>query len=105
MSMKIHIVEERWSVDRKTGIRSTEQTDEMFFEPSVGAVIEMPIGRRKFIVDAVDVDGITVTAHYENNPSADKTMVISRGENVVYRPMSRDGGYKYTFAIEEISEE
>ena len=61
----------------------------------------MPIGRRKFHVDDVSEDRITVTVVYENNPAANKTYEIIKGDSVLYKPMSRDGGYKYTLSNEE----
>ena len=99
--MKIHIVEECWGINHRTGIRCNTQTDEKVFDPIVGIDMIMPIGRRKFIVDAVDDIGVTVTVHYENNPSANKTWTIAKGESVNYRPMSVDGGYKYTITYKD----
>ena len=99
--MNIRIVEECWGINHRTGKRSNIKTDEKVFEPVIGAVMDMPIGRRKFIVDAVDDIGVTVTVHYDNNPSANKTWRIVNGESVNYRPMSVDGGYKYTITYED----
>ncbi len=99
--MNIRIVEERWGVNHRTGSRSSSQTDEKVFEPVVGATLNMPIGRRKFIVDAADDIAVTITVHYENNPSADKSWTINKGESIYYRPMSVDGGYKYTISYED----
>ena len=99
--MRIRIVEECWGINHRTGKRSSTQTDEKVFELIVGTVMNMPIGRRRFIVDAVDDIGVTITVNYENNPSANKTWVIAKGESVNYRPMSVDGGYKYTITYED----
>ena len=99
--MRVRIVEEFWGINRRTGERSTRQTDEKTFMPVVGSIMEMPTGRRKFSVDVVDEDSVTVTVFYENNPTANKTMLITKGDSVVYRPVSRDGGYKYTIFYED----
>lgn len=98
--MILRITEICWGINRRTGERSSKQTDEKILTPVVGEIIEMPTGRRKFTVDAVDENGITVTVYYENNPSANKTFVIEKGESALYNPMSRDGGYKYTLSYE-----
>ena len=99
--MKLRIIEECWGINRRTGERSNKQTDEKLVDVVVGTVIEMPTGRRKFSVDAVSTDSITVTVVYENNPAANKTYEIVKGESVLYKPMSRDGGYKYTLSYED----
>lgn len=99
--MKLRIIEECWGIDRRTGERSSRQTDEKSVDAAVGIVIELPTGRRTFRIDAVDDNGMSVTVVYENNPAANKTLEITKGESVVYRPMSRDGGYKYTLSYEE----
>lgn len=99
--MKLRIIEECWGINRRTGERSTNQTDEKLVNAVAETVIEMPIGRRKFHVDDVSEDRITVTVVYENNPAANKTYEIIKGDSVLYKPMSRDGGYKYTLSNEE----
>lgn len=99
--MTIRIIEECWGVNHRTGKLSNTQSDEKIFAPIVGTVMDMPIGRRRFIVDATDDFGVTVTVHYENNPSANKTWTLVKGESVNYRPMSFDGGYRYTITYED----
>ena len=99
--MKLRIIEECWGINRRTGERSTNQTDDKLVNAVAETVIEMPIGRRKFHVDDVSEDCITVTVVYENNPAANKTYEIIKGDSVLYKPMSRDGGYKYTISNEE----
>ncbi len=99
--MKLRIIEECWGIKRRTGERSNKQTDEKLVNAVVGTVIEMPTGRRKFSMDAVSTDSIIVTVVYENNPAANKTYEIVKGESVLYKPMSRDGGYKYTLFYED----
>ena len=99
--MKLRIIEECWGINRRTGERSTNQTDEKLVNAALETVIEMPIGRRKFHIDAVSEDSITVSVVYDNNPAANKTYVIIKGESVLYKPMSRDGGYKYTLSYED----
>ena len=99
--MKLRIIEECWGINRRTGERSTNQTAEKLVNAVAETVIEMPIGRRKFHVDDVSEDRITVTVVYENNPAANKTYEIIKGDSVLYKPMSRDGGYKYTLSNEE----
>ena len=97
--MKLRITEECFGINRATGERSTKQTDEKLVDAVAGTVIEMPVGRRTFNIDAVSEESITVTVVYENNPAANKTYEIVKG--VMYRPMSRDGGYKYTLSAED----
>lgn len=99
--MKLRIVEECWGINRRTGERSTSQTDEKLINAVTETVIEMPTGRRKFHIDAVSKDSIIVSVVYENNPMANKTYEIIKGESVLYKPMSRDGGYKYTLSYED----
>ena len=99
--MKLRIIEECWGINRRTGERSTNRTDEKLVNAAPETVIEMPIGRRKFHIDAVSEDSITVSVVYDNNPSANKTYEIIKGESVLYKPMSRDGGYKYTLSYED----
>ncbi len=99
--MKLRIVEECWGINRRTGERSTNQTDEKLVNAALETVIEMPTGRRKFHIDAVSEDSITVSVVYENNPAANKTYEVAKGESVLYKPMSRDGGYKYTLSCED----
>ncbi len=98
--MKLRIIEECWGINRRTGERSTKQTDEKLVN-AVGTIIEMTTGRRKFHIDAVSEDSITVTVVYANNPTANVTFTIAKGESVSYQPMSRDGGYKYTLSCED----
>jgi len=98
----IRIIEERWSINRINGERSTVRTDEKIFYPISGSVMEMPIGRRTFTVDDVNKNSVTVSVHYENNPFSNKTWTIPKGESIIYRPMSRDGGYKYTIICEDV---
>ena len=99
--MKLRMIEECWGINRRTGERSTNKTDEKLVNAALETVIEMPIGRRKFHIDAVSENSITVTVVYENNPAANKTYEIIKGESVLYKPMSRDGGYKYTLSYED----
>ena len=99
--MKLRIIEECWGINRRTGERSNKQTDEKLVNAALETVIEMPIGRRKFHIDAVSEDSITVSVVYDNNPAANKTYEIIKGESVLYKPMSRDGGYKYTLSYED----
>ena len=99
--MKLRMIEECWGINRRTGERSTNKIDEKLVNAAVETVIEMPIGRRKFHIDAVSENSITVTVVYENNPAANKTYEIIKGESVLYKPMSRDGGYKYTLSYED----
>ena len=99
--MKLRIIEECWGINRRTGERSTNKTDEKLVNAVLETVIEMPASRRKFHIDAVGENSITVTVVYENNPAANKTYEIIKGESVLYKPMSRDGGYKYTLSYED----
>ncbi|MBQ9745806.1 MAG: hypothetical protein IJW21_03190 [Clostridia bacterium] len=99
--MILQITEEFRGVNRRTGKRSTAKTDEKSLIPAVGAVADMPCGRRKLRIDAVDESGVTVTVLCENNPAAKEILTVPKGESIVYRPVSFDGGYKYTFFLKE----
>ncbi len=99
--MSVRIIEECWGINRRIGKRSSTQTDDKTFPAVVGSIMEMPTGRRKFHIDAVSENSITVTVVYENNPTANKTFEIVKGESILYQPISRDGGYKYTLSYEE----
>ncbi len=92
--MKLRIIEEFWSINRRTGERNTKITDNRAFEPIVGSVLEFPTGRRRFTIDDVNEESITVTIHYANTAS-NKTWEISAGDSQFYRPRSIDGGYQY----------
>ena len=99
--MKLRITEECFGINRRTGERSTDRTDEKTVAAFSGTDIEMPAGRRKFHIDAVSEESITVSVVYDNNPAANKSFEIVRGESVMYNPRSRDGGYKYTLSYED----
>jgi len=99
--MKLRIIEECFGINRRTGERSTGKTDEKSVDAIVETVIEMSAGRRKFHIEAVSENRITVTVVYDNNPAANKTYEIVMGDSVLYKPMSRDGGYKYTLYCED----
>ena len=99
--MNLRITEECFGINRVTGERNSRQTDEKIVDAVSGTDVDMPVGRRKFHIDTVSENSVTVTVVYENNPAANKTYEIAKGESVLYRPMSRDGGYKYTLSAED----
>ena len=99
--MKIRIIEECTGINRRTGERSTKQTDDKSAEAVVGAIIRMTAGGRNFTVDEVNENGVIVTVCPENNPDAAKTLEVVNGESTVHRPRSLDGGYRYTLILED----
>ena len=99
--MRLKLIEKCWGINRRTGEKRMEQTDEKVVDASVGCIIHMPKGRRVFQIDAVNEDFICVSVIYENNPKANKTFEIEKGENIIYRPKSLDGGYQYILSYEE----
>lgn len=98
--MILRIIEECWGIDRKTGEKSSKKTDEKIVEAVSGIQIKMSIGRRLFQIDQVSEQSICVSVIYENNPIASRTFEIEKGERMIYRPRSIDGGYKYYLSYE-----
>lgn len=99
--MKIRIIEECWGINRSTGERFTNRTDDQLADAVEGTVIEMPTGRRRFTVDAVGENSVTVSVCPQNNSSVRKTLEVTKGENVSHRPRGMDGGYKYLLTCED----
>lgn len=99
--MRLRIVEELWGIDRRTGKRSVNTTDNRVFPVVAGSErLEMPKGGRRFTIDAVDASGITVTVHCRNQ-AASRSWVIPAGESRFYLPHSMDGGYRYRLFYED----
>lgn len=99
--MRLRIVEELWGIDRRTGKRSVNTTDNRVFPVVAGPeLLEMPKGGRRFTIDAVDASGITVTVHCRNQ-AASRSWVIPAGESRFYLPHSMDGGYRYRLFYED----
>lgn len=99
--MRIRIIEECFGIDRRTGERSSRQTDDKSEDAVVGAVIEMPNGRRRFTIDTVSETSVAVSVCNLNNPAVSKTIDVSKGESVVHRPRTMDGGYKYIISVDD----
>ncbi len=97
--MKLHIKEIAWGIDRKNGGCKTRLTANESFVCEVGALPEIGVGRRKFTIDEVGVDYVVFSVHYENNPSADKSWTLNKGEQTAYMPRSFDGGHRYEFKL------
>ncbi len=97
--MKLYIEERAWGIDRKNGGRRERVTEKKAVNCAVGAVEKVGFGGREFYIDEVGTDFLVLSVRYENNPSANKTWRIEKGEKVGYFPFSFDGGYKYEFTL------
>ncbi len=96
--MKLRITETAWGINRKTGDRSEKVTADVKVPCEVGDIPEFGKGRRRFCIDEVSGDGITLSVHCAD-PRYDRTWTIKIGETVSFRPRSFDGGYYYEFRI------
>ncbi len=99
--MVIRIIEEFWQINRRTGMKTIQETDNKVFIPVPGTLLKMETGRRVFQIETVTAFQVVLSVVYEHNPSANQTWTIEKGESVVYRPKSIDGGYRYTICYEE----
>ncbi len=97
--MKLHIKEIAWGIDRKNGGAKERVTANEAFPCEVGALPEIGVGRRNFTIDEVGADYVVFSVHYENNPSADKSWTLRKGEQSGYFPRSFDGGHRYEFKL------
>ncbi len=97
--MKLHIKEIAWGIDRKNGGYKERVTANESFVCKAGALPEIGVGRRSFTIDEVGADYAVFSVHYENNPSADKSWTLNKGEQTAYMPRSFDGGHRYEFKL------
>ncbi len=99
MNMKLYIKEIAWGIDRKNGGFKTRQTAKESFLCCVGKLPQFGVSKVNFCIDEVGKDHIVLSLHYNNNPSANKTWTIKKGEPAGYYPRSFDGGYRYEFEL------
>ncbi len=94
--MTLNIKEIAWGIDRINGGSKERVTADLQFDCKVGSI---KVGKGDFSIDEVGENHIVLTVHYENNPSANKSWTIEKGEMTGYFPRSFDGGYKYKFSV------
>ncbi len=97
--MKLYIKEIAWGIDRMNGGSKERVTAEEEFDCVVGPLPPFKAGRRTFCIDEVGETHIVLAIHYENNPAADKSWTLEKGNRTGYTPRSFDGGYKYEFKL------
>ena len=98
--MKLRIIEERWGINRKTGLKSVEKTDEQAVVPTAGMEMFFTIGKRRFVIDYVGDDFIEITIKNKNS-NFDKSWKLLVNEIIKYRTRSFDGGYQYKIVFLE----
>ena len=96
--MKLKITEKMWGIDCRAGEYRVKKTGALTAECAPGQEILFPSGRRRFVIDAVTADGVTVSVRYAD-PKHDRAWTLARGESAFYRPRSMDGGYQYTLKL------
>ncbi len=97
--MTLTIKEIAWGIDRKNGGLKERVTENSSFPCELGALLEFKAGGRCFSIDEVGEKHIVLSVHYKENPSADKSWTLKKGEKTYYTPRSFDGGYKYEFIL------
>ncbi len=97
--MLLRMIEEFWSVDRKSGKSSLKRLSDAAVTPSVGAVYEFAKGNRRFVIDEIHDDSLVISARYEND-RVRWTQTVPRGKRTFYKPRSFDGGYQYYFYLD-----
>lgn len=96
--MKLKIRETAWGINRIAGGYREKVTAEESFSCAVGALPPFGRGGRRFTVDAVENDRITLSVHCAD-PKYDRTWTLEKGGELTYRPRSFDGGYIYDFRL------
>ncbi len=96
--MKLKIKETAWGINRVQGGCSKRTTAEQSFPCEAGALPSFGKGERRFVIDKVEGGSILLSVHCAD-PKYDRTWKIQRGEIVLYRPRSFDGGYFYHFKL------
>ena len=96
--MKLKIKETAWGITRATGAYKEKKTAEEHFPCEIGALPEFGKGKRHFTVDAIEEESIRLSVHCAD-PKYNKTWILRKGEEAVYRPRSFDGGYFYKFKL------
>lgn len=96
--MKLKIKETAWGINRVAGGYRERVTANESFACEIGDVPEFGKGGRHFTIDEVNENSVRFSVHCAD-PKYDKTWTIKKGEEIVYRPRSFDGGYFYNFKL------
>ena len=96
--MKIKIKETSWGINRMTGKYSEKTTADVTFPCELGDIPEFGNGKRHFTIDEVGEISIGISVHCAD-PKYNKTWTIKKGEEIIYRPRSFDGGYFYNIKL------
>lgn len=96
--MKLKIKETAWGINRVAGGYRERVTAVLCFPCKVGELPDFGKGTRRFTVDEVTENSISLSVHYAD-PKYNKTWTINKGEKITYRPRSFDGGYFYEFKL------
>ncbi len=97
--MILYIQEIRWAKNRVTGERSEKATASVALHPAVGEIKELSGDRRRFTVDAVGEESVTLAVRYPENPDADTVITVRQGESETYAPISFGAGYIYEIIL------
>lgn len=96
--MKLKIKETAWGIDRIAGGYREKVTADVSFPCKVGDIPSFGKGKRHFIIDEVTEKSISLSVHCADS-KYNKTWIIKKGEEIIYRPRSMDGGYFYKFKL------
>ena len=96
--MKLKIKETAWGINRVAGGYRERVTAVLCFPCKVGELPDFGKGKRRFTVDEVTENSISLSVHCAD-PKYNKTWIINKGEEITYRPRSFDGGYFYEFKL------
>ena len=96
--MKLKIKETAWGINRVAGGYRERVTAKLCFPCKVGELPDFGKSKRRFTVDEVTENSISLSVHYAD-PKYNKTWTINKGEKITYRPRSFDGGYFYEFKL------
>lgn len=92
--MKLKIIETAWGINRMTGGYRERITADVSFPCVVGDVPSFGKGGRHFVIDEVTENSVSLSVICAD-PKYNKTWIIEKGNEVIYRPRSFDGGYFY----------
>ncbi len=97
-TVKLKIQETAWGIDRVAGGYRERVTADESFPCESGDIPVFGKGGRHFCIDEVSENKIVLSVRCAD-PKYDRTWAIKRGEEIVYRLRSFDGGYFYTFQL------
>ena len=101
--MKVRIIEEKWGINRRTGKKSVEKTEEQIVVPRAGLQLLFTKGNRCFVINGVSESVVDISMK-NKNPDFDKNWKLSLNETIKHRPRSFDGGYQYQIDLLEENE-